>query len=45
MTDMEVKKQAIFLTLSGQAKEVAPELELDIINAVKKLLEKLDVYI
>ena len=44
---MEVKKEAlaIFFTLSGQAKEAALELELDVTNAddgVKKLLEKLD---
>ena len=44
---MGLKKQAlaIFLTLSGQAKEAAPELEVDVINAddgVNKLLEKLD---
>ena len=45
LTTLEVKKQAlaIFLTLSGQAKEAALELELDVINAddgVNKLLEK-----
>ena len=47
LTTLEVKKQAlaIFLTLSGKAKEAALELKLDVINAddrVKKLLEKLD---
>ena len=44
---MEAKKQALalFLTLSGQAKEAALELELGVMNAddsVQKLLEKLD---
>ena len=47
LTTLEGKKQAlaIFLMLSGQAKEAALELELDVINAddgVNKLLEKLD---